>query len=147
MQRFPLPLPVWIFTGIAQLGATPDMWLKGCEFESPGRSGGIFFLQSSLSVLTLIRCAPCYRSGTWKKKKTKNNNKNTVILQEGPVAGYSVTPKHAYALDATKSEWPVQCCPGIVCELIRETSSHATRQETLGDSRLSSLNHCGLIMA
>ena len=28
-----------------------------------------------------------------------------------------------------------------------ETTSHATRQETLGHSRLSSLNHCGLILA
>ena len=29
----------------------------------------------------------------------------------------------------------------------RETSSHATRQGTLGHSRLSSLSHCGLILA
>ena len=27
-----------------------------------------------------------------------------------------------------------------------ETSSHATRQGTLGHSRLSSLSHCGLIL-
>ena len=29
----------------------------------------------------------------------------------------------------------------------RETSLHATRQGTLGHSHLSSLNHCGLILA
>ena len=29
----------------------------------------------------------------------------------------------------------------------QETSSHATRQGTLGFSRLSSLSHCGLILA
>ena len=29
----------------------------------------------------------------------------------------------------------------------QETSSHATRQGTLGHSRLSSLSHCGLILA
>ena len=29
----------------------------------------------------------------------------------------------------------------------QETSSHATRQETLGNSRPSSLSHCGLILA
>ena len=29
----------------------------------------------------------------------------------------------------------------------QETSAHATRQETLGYSRLSSLKHCGLILA
>ena len=29
----------------------------------------------------------------------------------------------------------------------QEMSSHATRQRTLGHSRLSSLSHCGLILA
>ena len=29
----------------------------------------------------------------------------------------------------------------------QETSAHATRQETLGHSRLGSLRHCGLILA
>ena len=29
----------------------------------------------------------------------------------------------------------------------KETSSHATRQGALGHSRLSSLSHCGLILA
>ena len=29
----------------------------------------------------------------------------------------------------------------------QETSSHANRQGTLGHSRLSSLSHCGLILA
>ena len=32
-------------------------------------------------------------------------------------------------------------------EIYQETSSHATRQETLGHSRLSSLSHCVLILA
>ena len=32
-------------------------------------------------------------------------------------------------------------------ETYQETSSHATRQGTLGHSRLSSLRHCGLILA
>ena len=31
--------------------------------------------------------------------------------------------------------------------IYQETSSHATRQGTLGHSRLSSLSHCGLILA
>ena len=39
------------------------------------------------------------------------------------------------------------CCPGIVLEPIGETSSHATRQGTLGHSRLSSLTHCRLVLA
>ena len=29
----------------------------------------------------------------------------------------------------------------------QETSSHATRQGTLGHSRLNSLNHCGMMLA
>ena len=32
-------------------------------------------------------------------------------------------------------------------ETYQETSSYATRQGTLGHSRLSSLSHCGLILA
>ena len=32
-------------------------------------------------------------------------------------------------------------------ETYEETTSHATRQGTLGHSRLSSLSHCGLILA
>ena len=32
-------------------------------------------------------------------------------------------------------------------ETYQETSSHATRQGTLGHSRLSSHSHCGLILA
>ena len=39
------------------------------------------------------------------------------------------------------------CRPRIVLEPFRETSSHATRQGTLGYSRLSSLSHFGLILA
>ena len=31
-------------------------------------------------------------------------------------------------------------------ETYQETNSHATRQGTLGHSRLSSLSHCGLIL-
>ena len=38
-------------------------------------------------------------------------------------------------------------CPGRVWGLYQETSSHATRQGALGHSRLSSLSHCGLILA
>ena len=31
--------------------------------------------------------------------------------------------------------------------IYQETTSHATRQETLGHGRLSSLSHCGLLLA
>ena len=39
------------------------------------------------------------------------------------------------------------CCPGNDGESIRGTSSRAIRHGTLGHSRLSSLSHCGLILA
>ena len=54
-----------------------------------------------------------------------------------------VTAKHAW-LNEVEKGWP--CCPGIVWEPIRQTSSHATRQGTLGHGRLSLLSHCGLIL-
>ena len=40
---------------------TPDMWLKGCEFESWQEQWENFLLKSQLCVLTLIRCPfhPC----------------------------------------------------------------------------------------
>ena len=56
---------------------------------------------------------------------------------------WEVTPKHAY-IQVGKG-W--LCCPGTVWELIRETSSDTTRQGTPSHNRLSSLNHCGLILA
>ena len=37
-------------------------------------------------------------------------------------------------------------CAGIVWEPTREASSHVTRQGTLGNSCLSSLRHCELIL-
>ena len=47
--------------------------------------------------------------------------------------------------------WPKRvgwiCCPGIVWEPIREASSNAACQATLVHSHLSSLSHCGLILA
>ena len=60
---------------------------------------------------------------------------------------WQVIPKDAYTLDPTKSEWADCADKTLVWEPSRESSSHAPRQETLGHSRLSSLSHCGLILA
>ena len=60
---------------------------------------------------------------------------------------WQVTPKHASTIDPTKSELAENAVQESVWELIRETSSHATRQGTLGHGQLSSLSHCGLILA
>ena len=59
---------------------------------------------------------------------------------------WQVTPKHMYTLDLTKSEgadYAIQALYGILLG----TSSLATRQGTLSHSHLSSLSHCGLVMA
>ena len=37
-------------------GRAPDLWLKGCEFESWQECRENFLLQSQFSVLTLIQC-------------------------------------------------------------------------------------------
>ena len=61
------------FVGCIQIGCilsvvrAPDLWLKGCGFESPQERGENFLLQGQLSVLTLISVfvpPPCYRSST-----------------------------------------------------------------------------------
>ena len=43
--------------------------------------------------------------------------------------------------------WPSKVCPCIVWEPIRETSPHAPRWGILSHRCLSSLSHCGLILA
>ena len=56
---------------------------------------------------------------------------------------WQVTPRHAYTPDPTKSEWADYAA--VLC--YQETSSHASCQETLSHTCLSSLNHRGLILA
>ena len=65
--------------------------------SNPDRSGGrIFFFQSSLCVLTLIRCPFHPRVTEVARKKPRS------FWQK---CGWQVTPKHPYALDPTKSDW------------------------------------------
>ena len=74
----------------------PDSWSKGCEFESLQERLENFLLQSQLCVLTLIACpfhslvyaVACKRARSFCQK-----------------CRWQVTPKHAYTLDPTKSEW------------------------------------------
>ena len=54
---------------------------------------------------------------------------------------------HTYTLCPLKSEWDDYAAVQAECEIYQKTSSHATRQGTLGHSRHSSLSHCGLNMA
>ena len=55
--------------------------------------------------------------------------------------------KHAYTLDQMKSEFADYSCPATVWEPIRTMISHTTCQRTLVHSHLSSVSHCGLILA
>ena len=117
--------------------ASDSRW-KGWEFESRQERRENFLVQSQLCVLTLYSVSastPCYGSGTLK---------TPVILPKVQVAG----SKHAYTLDPTKSEWADNMLLSrLSVGTYQETSSHATRHGTLGHSRLSSLSHCGLILA
>ena len=121
----------------------PDLRSKGCEFESRQERRENFLLQSQLSVLTLIRCP--------------FHPRVTAVAHKRPWSfcqkcKWQATPKHAYTLDPMSGL--TMSRSGLTMPLSRhsmgiyqETSSHTTRQGILGHSRLSSLSHCGLILA
>ena len=96
------------------------------------------FFSSQLCVPTLIRCPFHPRVTAVARKKTP------VILPKVQVAGYlnthtPLTQQSRSGLTVPLSRHSVGTC--------QETSSHATRQGTIGYSCLSSLSHCGLILA
>ena len=82
----------------------PDSWSKGCEFESRQERRKIFFLQSYLCVLTLIRC-PFHPRVT------------PVILPNVQVAGYTKTRIHLWPNEVGVG-W-LCLCPDIVWEPFR----------------------------
>ena len=64
--------------------------------SNPGLSGGRIFFSRQLSVLTLIRCP--------------FHPRVTIVARKRPrpfcqKCRWQITPKHAYILDRTKSEW------------------------------------------
>ena len=74
----------------------PDSWSKGWEVESRQKRRENLLLQSQLCVLTLVRCPfhPCVTAVARKRSRSFC-----------PKCRWQVTPKHAYTLDRTKSEW------------------------------------------
>ena len=114
--------------------------IHGLRVRIPTGTAGEFLLKGQLCVLTLIRC-PFHSRVTAEPRKIPRS-----FCQK---CRWQVTPKHAYTLDPAKSEWAdyaaVQAECGYPSE--NELTAHATRQGTLGHSRLSSLSHCGLILA
>ena len=73
----------------------PDSWWKGSEFESGQERQENFLLQSSLCVLTLVWC-PFHPRVTSVVRKRHRSFRQKSRCQN--------TPKHAYPLDAAKSE-------------------------------------------
>ena len=74
----------------------PDSWSKGCEFKSQQGQPENFLLQSQLCVLALIRC-PFHPPVTAVARKSTQS-----FCQK---CRWQVTPKQAYTLDPSKSEW------------------------------------------
>ena len=104
----------------------PDSWSKGCEFEFRQEWWNNFLLQSELCVLTLIRC-PLRPSVTAVALKTSR-----LFCQK---CRWQVTPKHAYTLDPSKSEWADIAAVQAECE--NPWGNELTRNSS-GNTRLQS---------
>ena len=111
----------------------PDSWSKGWEFESRQERRENFLFQSRLCVLTLILCTcPFHPRVTAEARKSTG----------GRLHLYTHTPlthRSRSGLTMPLSRQSV--------EIYQKTSSHATRLGALDHSRVSSLSHCGLILA
>ena len=104
----------------------------------PGRTGGRTFVSrvNCLCWLLFGVCSTlCYCNGTLK---------TPVILPKLQVADYTKTRIHPWP-NKVGVGW--HCCPCIVWEPTRETTSPATHQGTLCHNHLSLLSHYGLILA
>ena len=107
--------------------------------SNPGRSGGrIFFSRVNFVCCLLfgVRSTPVLPQ--WHVKDTGRSAKSA----GGRLHLNTRTP----LTRRSRSGLTMPLCRHIV-GIYPETSSHATCQRTLGHSRLSSLSHCGLILA
>ena len=116
----------------------PDSWLKDCEFKSRQEWRENFLLQSQLCVLTLIRC-PFHPLVTAVAHKRPQSFCQKCCGRLHLNVHTPLTQRSWSGLTMSLSRHTV----GIY----QETSSHASHQGTLGHSCLSSLSHCGLILA
>ena len=105
----------------------PHTWSNGCEFESRQEQRETCLLRSQLCVLTLIRCPFHPRVTTVARKRPR------LFCQK---CRWQVTPKHAYALDQSKSEWADDAAVQAECgnlsgnELTRNSSWNARSQSS-----------------
>ena len=117
----------------SSLVTAPDSWSKGCVFESQKELRENFLLSSQLCVLALIRCPfhPLVTAVAHKRpqalcQKCKWQVTHTPLTKQSQSGLTTPLSRHSV-------------------ETYKETSSHPIRQGTL--SHLSSLSHCGLILA
>ena len=103
--------------------------------SNPGRSGGRIFFSRVNFVCWLLFGDPFQPRVTAVARKRPRS-----FCQ---MSRCEVTPKHAYILDPTKLEWLTVPLSRHSEVTYQETSSYATRQGTLGHSRLCWLSHCG----
>ena len=114
-----------------------DSWSKSCEFESWQKRRENFPLQSQLCVLTLIvHSTPVLLQ--WHIKDPGHSAKSACdrlhLNMHTPL-----TQQSQSGMTMLLSSYSV--------EIYQETTSHATHQGTLSHNCLSSLSHCGLILA
>ena len=133
----------WIMASQAQIQVisllvrVPDSWSKGCELESLQEWQENLLFVSQLCVLTLIWCLfhPC----------------NTVVACKRPQSfcqkcRWQFTPKHAYTPDPLNSEWADYAT--VLAECGNLSGNKLTCNSSGNTYRhLSSLSHCGLILA
>ena len=105
--------------------------------SNPGRSGRRIFFSSQLCVLTLIRCPFCPMLPQWHVKDHSHSAKSA----GGRLHLNTHTPMN-HRSQSGLTMLPFRKSVGIYYE----TSSHTTRQGTHGNSCLSLLSHCGLIL-
>ena len=117
--------------------APDSWWSKGCEFESRQEQRENFLLQLQLCVLTLFLCPFHPHVTAVARKRPRHSAKSA--------GGRLHLNMHTPLSQQSRS--------GLTMPLSRqsvgtyqESRSHAAHQGTLGDSRLSSLSHCGLIL-
>ena len=113
-------------------------WSEGCKFKFWQERQENFLLQCQLCVLTLIQCpfhprvTAVVHKRPWsfsqKCRWQVNLNTHTLLTQQTRIGLTMLLSRHSVGT-------------------YQETSSHATRQVTLGHCRLSSLSCCGLILA
>ena len=136
---------LWIYSPTCQMGSRDSLLVKRrtrdrkVASSNPGRSGGRIFLSSinfECRLLFGVLSTPVLLH--WHVKDPGHSAKNT--------GGRLHLHTHTSLTQRSRSELTMPLSRHSV-KTYPETSSHATRKGTHGHSRLSSLSHCGLILA